>query len=109
MKNVLHKQGWNSGTNPSHVEPLLIPLIMETYIGKSEEYFIKLKLRTGPTSSTSDLLKFKIYFFNHGDTEEFLLFIRNLNMTLLVIAGTGDGRKDSVSLYTSPWGSVASV
>ena len=33
-------------------------------------------------SSTLDLYGFKMYLFDHGKQEEFLLFIRNFNMTL---------------------------
>ena len=52
MKNVLYKKGWNSGTNPAHVEPLPIPLINETCNVKSDKDYVKLKLRRDPTSST---------------------------------------------------------
>ena len=82
MNNVFHKKVWNAGTNPSHVEPLLIPLIKETYNGKSDEYLFKIKLRRGTTSSTSNLYEFNMHLFDHGDLEEFLLFIWNFNMTL---------------------------
>ena len=34
----------------------------------------------------SDLYEFNMYLFDHGNTEEFLLFIRNFNMNL---AATG--------------------
>ena len=87
MKKVPHKKGWNLGTNPAHVEPLPISLIKETCNSKSGEDFVKLKLRRYPTSSTSDLYKFKMYLFEHGEPDEFLLFIRNPNMNL-VVTGT---------------------
>ena len=64
------------------MDPLPIPLIKETYNGKSDEDFIKLKLCRYPTSSTSDLYEFNMSLFDHGVLEEFLLFIRNFNMTL---------------------------
>ena len=64
------------------MEPPPIPLIKETYNGKSDKDFVKLKLRRDPTSSTSDLYAFKISLFDHVDPEEFLLFIRNFNITL---------------------------
>ena len=63
MNNFPHKKGWNSGTNPAHVEPPPIPLILETYNGKSDEDFVKLKLFWGPTSGTSDLNEFNMSFF----------------------------------------------
>ena len=87
MKNVSHNKGWILGINPSHVEPLTITLIKETYNGKPEKDFVKLKLRRYPTSSTSDLYEFKMSLFEHGKMEEFLLFVRNFNMTL-VATGT---------------------
>ena len=33
-------------------------------------------------SSTSDLYEFKMYLFDNGDAEEFLLLLRNFNMTI---------------------------
>ena len=86
MKNVLHKKLEKLGTNPAHVKPPPIPLIMEMYNGKSDEDFVKLKLRRDPTYIMSDLYEFNMYLFYHGNREEFLLFIRNFNMTL---AATG--------------------
>ena len=35
-----------------------------------------------PTSATSDLYDFKMYLFDNGDPEEFLLFMQNFNTTL---------------------------
>ena len=52
-----------------HTEPLLIPLIKVTYDGKSEKYFVKLKLRKYPTSSTSDLYEFRMSLFDNGRQE----------------------------------------
>ena len=83
MKNVLHKRGWNLGTNPAHVEPTPILLTKETYNGKSEKDYVKLKLRRDHTSSTMDLYEFNISLFDQGEPEELLLFIRNFNMTFL--------------------------
>ena len=39
-------------------------------------------MRRDTTSSTLNLYKFLMYLFDHGEPEEFLLFIRNFNMTL---------------------------
>ena len=69
-------------TNPAHVEPPPIPLVKEMSTGKSNEDYVKLKLHRYPTSNTSDLYEFRISLFDHGDPEKFLLFIRNLKMTL---------------------------
>ena len=64
----LHKKGWNSGTNPAHVEPLPTPLIEETYNGNSEKYFIKIKLHRYPTYGTLDIYEFKVSLFVHGES-----------------------------------------
>ena len=74
------------GENPAHLEPPPILLIEETCDGKSDGYFVKLKLCRDPASSMSYLYEFKISLFDHGEPEEFLLFIYNFNMTL---AATG--------------------
>ena len=66
----------------SHVEPPSIPLIKGAYDGKSEKDLLKLKLRRRPTSSMSDLYGFRMSLFDNGDPGEFLLFVRNFNMTL---------------------------
>ena len=64
------------------MEPLPIPLIKETYNGKPEKYFVKVKLRRDPTSSMSYLYDFNMSLFDNGEPEEFLLFICNFNTTL---------------------------
>ena len=53
------------------MEPLPIPLIKETYNGKSYEYFVKQKLCRDPTSSTSDIFDFNMSLFDYGDPEGF--------------------------------------
>ena len=52
------------------------------YDGKSDKYFVKLKLRRDPTSSTSDLYEFKMFLFENGELEDFLLFVHNFNIIL---------------------------
>ena len=47
-----------------------------------DKYFVKIKLGRDPTSEKSDLYKFKMDLFDNGNPEEFLLFIRSLNMTI---------------------------
>ena len=69
-------------TTQPHVEPLLIPLIKEKYDGKPDKDFVKLKLRIHPTLTTSDLYEFKMSFFDNGEQGDFLLFVRNFNVTL---------------------------
>ena len=68
------------------MEHQLIPLIKETCNGKPDKDSVKLKVCRDPTSSTLDLYEFKMSLFDHGDPEEFILFIRKSNMTL---AATG--------------------
>ena len=74
------------------MEPPPIPLIKEMCNGKADEDFLKLKLCRDPTSSTSDLYEFKMSLFEHGHPEEFLLFMKNFNMTL---TSTGTLNMDS--------------
>ena len=87
MKNVSSEKGWMTGMTHPHVEPPPIPLIQETYDGNPDKDLVKLKLRRDPTSSTSDLYEFKISLFDNGEPEEFFLFVRNFNMSL-VASGT---------------------
>ena len=82
MDNVSHKKGWGVDSNPDHVEPHPIPLIKENSTGNSDGYDVKLKMRRDSTSSKSDLYEFRMYSFDHGDTEEFLSFVQNFQMTL---------------------------
>ena len=83
MKNVSRKKGWGMDTNPSHVEPPRIPLIKETPTGKSDVDYVKLELCIDPTSSTLDLYEFRVSLFYHVETEEFILFVWDFQMTLL--------------------------
>ena len=70
-----------------------IPQIKETYNGKSDIYLVNMKLRRYPTSSTLDLYEFKIYLFDHGNPEKFLLFVTNFNMTLMTTGTLETGEK----------------
>ena len=81
------------GITQPHVEPSLIPLIKENHGGKSDMYFVKLKLQRDPTSSTSDLCEFKMSLFDNGEPEDLLLFVRNFNMT---IAASGTLEADEI-------------
>ena len=83
-EDFLHKKGWGVDNNPAHVEPPPILLIRKTYNGKSDRDDLKLKLCIYPTSSMSDLYEFSMSLFEHGEPEEFLLFMRNFQMTLAV-------------------------
>ena len=50
--------------------------------GNSYGDYVKLKLRRDPTSSILALYEFMMSLFDHGEPEEFLLFVRNFRMTL---------------------------
>ena len=65
-----------------HVYPPSIPTIRGKHDDKSGKDFIKLKLRRDLTSEKLDPYEFKITLFKNGDPEEFLSFVRNVNMTL---------------------------
>ena len=97
----LHNKGWNSGTNTAHVEPPPTPLIKEACNGKSDKYFVKIKLCRYHISITSDLYEFKVSMFDHSETREFLLFIRKLNLTLAA-TGTLDMDERNQYLCTLP-------
>ena len=70
-----------------HVEPPPTPLIKSKHGDKSDKDFVKLKLCRYLISAKSDLYEFKMALFDNGDMEEFFLFVRKFNMTL-VVSGT---------------------
>ena len=51
--------------------------------GKSDETYVKLKFLRYPTSITLYLYDFKMSFFDHGNPEEFVLFVYNFKITLV--------------------------
>ena len=53
----------------------MIPLIKENSTGNSDGDHVKIKLSRDPTSSTLDLYEFMMYLFDHGNKEEFFLFV----------------------------------
>ena len=83
---ILHKKGWGADTNTEHVYSTTIPLVKEMSTGKSYWDYVKLNLCGYPTSSTLDPYKFRMFLFDHGKPEEFLLFVKNFQMNL---AATG--------------------
>ena len=48
---------------------------------------------TDPTLFTSDLYEFKMYLFENGDPEVFLLLVRNFNMNLAASGTLETGAK----------------
>ena len=83
MNKFSYKKKWSTGVVHVQVELLPITLIKRKHDDKWDKYFVKLKLRRYLTSEQSDLYDFKMTLFNNSDQEEFLLFVRNFNMTLV--------------------------
>ena len=65
-----------------NLEPPLIPLIKINHNDKSENGYVKVKLRRYLTSPRSDLYEFEMALFDNGQPEDFLLFVCNFNMTM---------------------------
>ena len=65
-----------------HVFPPLIQIIKSKNNNKSDKYCVEIKLRRDPTLAKSDISELKMALFDNGDLEEFLLFVRNFQMTL---------------------------
>ena len=84
MNNVSHKKSCNSGVRQPRLKSPPIPLIKNNHNHKSDKDLVKIKLCRYPTSSSSDLYKFKMDMFDNGEPEEFLLFLQNFNITLAV-------------------------
>ena len=81
-KNFSHKNKWTSVTVTVHEEPSPITLIKSQNNDKLDKYFVKIKLRRDPTSDKSDHYEFKMALFDNGESEDFLLFVKNFNMPL---------------------------
>ena len=60
----------------------MIPLIKIKNYEKSDKDRVKIKLLRDPTSQKFDIHELKMALFDNGEPEEFLLFIRNFNMTV---------------------------
>ena len=105
IKNFLHNKWWDADTNLAHIEPPPIPLVKETPTGKSDGYYLKLKLRIYPTSSTPELYEFIMSLFDHGKPEEFLLFVENFQMSLAAM-GTLETEAGVQYLHTIACGEV---
>ena len=73
------------------MESLPITLIRSKNDAKSDKDGVKIKFCRDPTSEKLDLYEFEMALFDNDDPKEFLLFVRNFQMTL----------KESVTLDTS--------
>ena len=78
-----------------HMEPPPTPLVKSKHNDKSDKDFVKLKLCRDPKSEKLDLYKFKMDLLENGKPEEFLLLIRNFNMTLKASRRTKTSAKDN--------------
>ena len=81
-KNVSHKNNWNQVAVQVHVHAPLIPLNKSNNDDKLDRYCVKNKLRRDPMSENLDFYEFKMIFLDNSSLEEFLLLIRNFQMTL---------------------------
>ena len=73
MQNVSHKKKWNAGLLQLHVDPPPITLIKGNHDDKSENDFVKMKLRRDPTSENLDLYEFKMALLYNGYREDFFV------------------------------------
>ena len=69
-------------SNLAHVDPPPNRLFREMSTGNSDGDCVKLNLRRDPTSRTSDLYEFRMSLVDHGEPEEFLLFVQKFQTTL---------------------------
>ena len=81
MKKVSHNNNWNRGTVQVHVYTPTITPVKGKNGEKLDKYCVTIKLRRDPTSQKLDLYELKTALFDNDEPEEFLLFIRNFNMT----------------------------
>ena len=82
MKNITNNKKYNVRTIQVHVDPPTISLIKRMNGEKPNTDSVKIKLRRDPTPGKLDLYEFKMVFFDNIEPQEFLMFIRNFNMTL---------------------------
>ena len=81
-KNIFHKKSWRNGEVQILVDLPPITLIKSKNDLKVENECIKIKLCRDPTPENSDTDELKMALFDNGETEEFLLFTKKINMTL---------------------------
>ena len=82
MNNISHKKNWNIGTVQVYMDLPQSTMIKSKNYDKPDKYFVRIKLRRDPTSENSDLYELKMALFDNVRLKEFLLLIRNFNMTL---------------------------
>ena len=72
MRNVSHKNKWNTGVVQLHMEPPPIPLIKVKHNDKLDKDFLTIKLRRDPTSEKLGLYEFKM-FVRHRQARRFFV------------------------------------
>ena len=82
IKEVLNNKNWNWNAVQVHVETPLITLIKSKNDEILDIGYVEIKLHRDPTSRKLVLYELKTALFDNGKPEEFLLFIRNFNVTL---------------------------
>ena len=58
-----------------HMDPPPTPLIKSRHDDKSDKYFVKLKLRSDPTSAKSDLYEFKMDLYDNVKLGDFFVLL----------------------------------
>ena len=58
INNGYHNKSWSTGALQIHVDPPMTPLIKSNLDLKTRGYYLKIKLRTNPTSEKSDMYEF---------------------------------------------------
>ena len=64
-----------------HVEPPQITLINSNNDDKLDKDCVKIKLHGYPTPEKLDIYELKMDFFDIGEPQDFLLFVRNFQIT----------------------------
>ena len=93
MNNISHNNTWNVGVKQVQVEP---PPIKSKHDDKSDQDFVKLKLRRDPMSEKSDLYEFQMALFDNGYPEEFLISSQ-IQHDSRGIKNSGYGREGTIS------------
>ena len=100
MEKILNNKGWIYGAVQINVETPTIPTIRGNIDKKLQKCYVKTKFCINTTSGTSEMYEFKIDLFDNGDTEEFLLFQRNYQIT---IESTGSITMGEKIQYVHTW------
>ena len=78
MKNIYHKKSCHTGAVKTHLDPPPLHLIKSNLDSKMERDDVKVKLCRNPTLEKLYMYEFKMFLFDNGKPEDFLLFIHIL-------------------------------